>query len=352
MSLKPRKLPTSPAIQEALAPDLGLYDRVVVAFSGGKDSLACLLELLEQGVDLDRVELWHHDVDGEGPGFMDWPITPAYCREIARHFGVPIYFSWKEGGFLRELLRDGERTAPISWEEPLDDSVRAGLIPVVVRSKGGTRGKLGTRLKFPQKGKSLSTRWCSGYLKIDVARRILSNDPRFARSSTLVVTGERAQESPGRARYKVFEVHESDNRKGRDERLVDRWRPVHAWKEERVWSLIERYKVRPHPAYSLGWGRCSCAGCIFGNADQWASFRAAMPERYEQIALLEEEFGYTIDRRLSVRELAAKGTPYPETGDDSLLELARATEWPARTPITMKPWQLPAGAFGDSTGPT
>lgn len=38
------------------------YDAILVAFSGGKDSLACLLHLLDLGVDRSKIELWHHDV--------------------------------------------------------------------------------------------------------------------------------------------------------------------------------------------------------------------------------------------------------------------------------------------------
>ena len=45
-------------------PDLTSYSAIVVAFSGGKDSLACLLALLDLGVDRNTIELWHHDVDG------------------------------------------------------------------------------------------------------------------------------------------------------------------------------------------------------------------------------------------------------------------------------------------------
>ena len=61
--------------QDAL-PDLGAYRRFVVAFSGGKDSLAALLHLLGLGVPAHAIELHHHDVDGHGPTFMDWPCTP------------------------------------------------------------------------------------------------------------------------------------------------------------------------------------------------------------------------------------------------------------------------------------
>ena len=60
--------------------NLASYDRIIVACSGGKDSIASLLHLLECGAPLDRMELWHHDVDGQGPSFMDWPSTTPVMR--------------------------------------------------------------------------------------------------------------------------------------------------------------------------------------------------------------------------------------------------------------------------------
>ena len=66
----------------AALPVLGTYLRLVVAFSGGKDSLAALLHLLAPGVPAHAIELHHHDVDGHGPPFMEWPCTPRYVRAI------------------------------------------------------------------------------------------------------------------------------------------------------------------------------------------------------------------------------------------------------------------------------
>ncbi len=102
-------------------PDLDTYERIIVAFSGGKDSVACVLHLLELGVPRERIELWHHDVDGgpSGKPFMDWPVTRAYCSAFAAALGLPIYFSWKVGGFEREMIRHRERTQPTAFEEPL-----------------------------------------------------------------------------------------------------------------------------------------------------------------------------------------------------------------------------------------
>jgi len=42
--------------------DLSIYDTIVLCMSGGKDGIASLLQLIEMGVDMSKVELWHHDV--------------------------------------------------------------------------------------------------------------------------------------------------------------------------------------------------------------------------------------------------------------------------------------------------
>jgi 3'-phosphoadenosine 5'-phosphosulfate sulfotransferase (PAPS reductase)/FAD synthetase len=198
---------TSPAAETLAAvaaegPDLSSYSTIVVAFSGGKDSLACLLHLLESGVERDRIELWHHDVDGrEGSELMDWRCTRSYCERVAEALGVRIFFSWKVGGFEREMLREGTATAPTRFELP-DGSV----------AESGGRGKPGTRLKFPQKAADLSVRWCSAYLKIDVGASALRNQARFENTRTLVVSGERAEESSARAKYRGFEPDRADRR--------------------------------------------------------------------------------------------------------------------------------------------
>jgi 3'-phosphoadenosine 5'-phosphosulfate sulfotransferase (PAPS reductase)/FAD synthetase len=318
--------------------DLDSYDQIVVAFSGGKDSLACVLEILDQGVDRGKIELWHHDVDGrEGPGLMDWPVTPSYCESVAEELGLDIYFSWKAGGFEREMLRDGDATAPIRFETPSGQ----------VKETGGNGGP-GTRRKFPQVSANLSTRWCSAYLKIDVAAAALRNQERFRGSRTLFVTGERADESAAREGYATLEPHKADLRDGtRYTRHIDHWRPVHDWSESDVWEVVESWGIEPHPAYKLGWGRLSCMSCIFGQANQWASVREVAPDRFERIAQYEEEFDTTIARDRSVRELADAGAPFDL--DPDLVELALSEEYDADT--TTDDWRQPQGAYGESCGP-
>lgn len=238
VSVENTLMQTSP--EAPAQPDLTSYDRIVVFFSGGKDSVACVLHLLDLGVPRSKIELQHHDIDGrEGSSLMDWPVTPAYVQAFGDALGLPVYFSWRVGGFERELKRENCGTAPITFTRGDGTLV----------TMGGERSKANTRRRFPQVSADLRVRWCSSSLKIEPGDRLLCNDPRFMNSRTLVVTGERAEESPGRARYSTFEPHRKDLRHNRSKaRHIDHWRPVHAWSEERVpvHPVVKVFDLKSH----------------------------------------------------------------------------------------------------------
>ncbi|MCB7264012.1 hypothetical protein [Bacteroides uniformis] len=128
--------------------DLFSYDKYIVSFSGGKDSTATFLYLLDHGVPTGRIELWHQEIDGREKTFFDWEITPDYCWRFAEAFVVAIYFQWKEGGFYRELMIKNSLTAPNYFELPGGGIDRTG----------GQRGKLATWCKFPQCSPDLKVR--------------------------------------------------------------------------------------------------------------------------------------------------------------------------------------------------
>lgn len=328
-----------PVEKEDFIPDLDQYEKIIIAFSGGKDSLACLLYLLRLGVEKEQLELWHHKIDGDtDQHFMDWPVTESYCRAVAETFDIPIYFSWKKGGFRGEMWRENERTKPIVFETP--DGVK---------EVGGNSGSKNTRLKFPQTSADLSVRWCSAYLKIDVCASAIRNQDRFRDSKTLVITGERGEESKARSKYKQFEPHKSDLRDGvRYQRHVDHWRPVLHWYEAEVWNIIEEEKVRVHPAYYLGTGRVSCAFCIFESDPQLATAAKVLPKQFNMVAGDEEQFKFTIKQGYTLRERESHANPY-DSYSEEIAEVARSTEY--NLPIIMDNWILPDGAFGDSSGP-
>ena len=323
--------------------DLLAYDRYVVSFSGGKDSTACLLYLLDNGVPKEKIELWHQEIDGRGPVLFDWEVTPDYCRKIGQAFGIPVFFQWKEGGFTREMLRENSLTAPIHFEVPGVGEVRVG----------GEKGKPSTRRRFPQPSPDLRVRWCSAYLKIDVCATALRHDPRFRNSRTLVLSGERGEESRQRAGYAILEPDKADLRNGKkDFRYIDRFRPIRDWKERQVWDILEKYRVRPHPCYFMGFGRCSCKFCVFGNRNQFASAACISRQKADRIIAFEKEFGCTVNRTTDLSTLISSGTPYDAITDELA---ALATGYEYGRPVLLsegETWQLPAGAFRKCGGPS
>lgn len=313
------------------------YDLVIVAFSGGKDSLAALLHLIDDGCPREKIQLWHHEIDGVGgERFMDWPITASYCQAVGDALGVRVLFNGKDGGFKREMLRDGAVSAGVTMEAQDGSTLHLDPSP---------QAKPGTRMQFPQVSADLSVRWCSAYLKIDVICRVIANDPALKTATILQVTGERREESPNRSRYAEVERHKTTTKK----RRVDHWRAIIDWTEQDVWNVIENYGIDPHPAYKLGWSRVSCMSCIFAGADQWASIRSIAPETFATIADFERSFGRTIHRSKSVEELADDGTVYDmdqDTVDEAVSESYVGT---IRRGIS---WELPSGAYGDCGGPS
>jgi hypothetical protein len=321
-------------------PDLGSYDKILCCVSGGKDGVSSLLLLLEAGVPPERIEIHHHLVDGRGPNFMDWPVSASYVQKLGEALGIRVVESWREGGFLREMLRDDQSTAPVSFQT-LDGEV------VTV---GGSRGPKGVRRKFPQVTANLQQRWCSAACKIDVFARILTNDLRFRGQRILVVTGERAEESTARANYATFETHRDDLRNGRSyTRHIDHWRPVHGFTEAQVWDVLKRHCIRPHPAYELGWNRMSCRTCIFSGPNEWATVRLYMPGAFEPIAQYEREFGLTIQHDESVDEQADRGVPH--ICQLETLLLAESENYYVDIIVPAGTWVYPAGAFKKGNGP-
>jgi len=180
----------------------------------------------------------------------------------------------------------------------------------------------------------------------------LTGQDRFLGKRVLFVTGERAEESAGRAKYALFEAHKADTRRGtRRRRHVDHWRPVHGWTEAEVWAILERWSIQPHSCYRLGWSRASCAACIFSADMHWASLREALPGQFAAVAAHEEAFGTTIARdRRSVVQRADAARPFAM--DPAVLAEARDEHWAGPVLLPAGTWRLPIGAYGSpDSGP-
>ena len=162
------------------------YDKIIVLISGGKDSIASYLKLRNLGVPKEKIEFWHHDIDGGHPTRrMDWPCTQNYMKAFAKAEGIPLRVSYRVGGFFGELYRCGA-SEPVEWVEPQTGEVKRckpsqkylaceELKKQVTEEAEELLKEYGYRYKFPAKSPDLSRRWCSAYLKIMVADSVIAN---------------------------------------------------------------------------------------------------------------------------------------------------------------------------------
>jgi 3'-phosphoadenosine 5'-phosphosulfate sulfotransferase (PAPS reductase)/FAD synthetase len=307
---------------------------IIIAFSGGKDSVALVLYLLKMGISKSRITLHHHDVDGKTNDLFDWKCTPSYCQAFADAFELPIIFSWRKGGIKREILRTNEGLQDVFFDN--------GTITELKSRKGSS-----TRHKFPAVAADLRTRWCSSVVKIDVLSRVLNNTT--SEGNFLILTGERRQESNARSKYKEFEKYRSWTKK----RNAWQWRAIIDFTEKMVWDLYKEFKVQPHPCYELGWSRCSCQTCIFSSPNTWAAINEISPEKIVEIAELEKQIDHTLymekKRAISIYEKVEKGTSFitgenlERWGGEAIGEFV--------SDIFVSEWKLPQGAFsGESAG--
>ena len=381
------------------------YDLFAILLSGGKDSIACYYKLLELGVPKEKMEFWHHDIDGGHPlRRMDWKCTQNYVRAFSEAEGVPLRLSWRVNGFFGELYRIGA-SEPIEWMEPDTGEIKQcrlsrnyircrELKEQATEQMEEELKKYGYRMKFPAKSGDLSRRWCSAYLKIAVADSVISNLDRLeelerlggkrhkfpAKGSThqgrwcsgslkaavqdsvtsnldrtkenvkvLVVSGERRGESRGRSKYNEMEIHRTNAEK-KAHRMVHQWRPVIDYSEKDVWEVIKRHKVNPHPCYRAGWNRCSCAMCIFSTPRLFAGVKELYPEEFELLKQDEKILGFTLDNKCDLETFIRGAGSCVYWGDKPAIHSLVTGEFTVDDVYVEGDWMYPAGAFHGAEG--
>lgn len=380
------------------------YDLIVVLISGGKDSVACYLKLIELGVPKEKIEFWHHDIDGGHPTQrMDWKCTQNYVKALADAEGVKLRVSYRVNGFFGELYRIGA-SEPIEWIDPDTGEIRQcklssnylkcrELKEQATEEMEELLKQYGYRMKFPAKTGDLSRRWCSAYLKICVADTVVSNLDRLgeleelggkrhkfpAKGGThsgrwcsgnlkaavqdsvtanleetkhdkkiLIVSGERRGESAGRSKYNEMEIHRT-NATAKAHRVVHQWRCCIDYSEKDVWELLKRHHINPHPCYRIGWNRCSCMMCIFSTPRLFAGVKELFPDAYASLRHDEEVLGFTLDNKKNLDEFIGD-TPSCVCWNDKKAIHSILTGEFGTEDIYTENWNYPVGAFHGADG--
>jgi 3'-phosphoadenosine 5'-phosphosulfate sulfotransferase (PAPS reductase)/FAD synthetase len=90
--------------------------------------------------------------------------------------------------------------------------------------------------------------------------------------------GERAQESPGRAKKPILE--RTTTREG-GHRVI--YRPIHGWTHQEVFAIAKRHGIKPNPLYLIGAKRVGCWPCINASKEEIALIARHTPERIDLI---------------------------------------------------------------------
>ena len=202
---------------------------LVVSMSGGKDSTATALRVIESGFSARYV-------------FADtgWEAQETY-------------------DYL-DMLR-----------------ARLGIAIDVVGVDGGMVAKIRARAGFPAR----KQRWCTRELKVEVLRAYHDDLVEREQCETVSVVGIRAEESADRAKMPVFGYSEDWGG------YV--WRPLRDASVEQVLELHHRHGIPVNPLYRKGFSRVGCNPCIYASKEEIALTAEHFPARIDQIRALELE---------------------------------------------------------------
>lgn len=251
---------------------------MVISMSGGKDSTATYLHLLETGV-LDQVVSAGGQVRRV---FADtgWelPETYAYLDDLAARFGpIDRVATWVPGP--GEAPPSGYHTLVPQWTTPRGGEGGAmhadrWAMARVIEARLGRYSPLVRLMLEWRKVPLPARRWCTQDTKKKpiVAYLAGCEDP-------INVIGVRAEESAKRA--KMPEVEWSDEY----DALV--WRPIFAFTKADVIAIHTRHGIEPNPLYlqGQGAGRVGCGPCVYSTR---ADLRWLATEHAGRLAILSE----------------------------------------------------------------
>lgn len=249
---------------ESLSMPFTLDDKtlIVANHSGGKDSQAMLIKLLEVAPS-SQILVVHASL-----GEMEWPGALELAQEQAEKATLDFVVARAKKTFLEMVLhRFKTRPGVPSWP-------------------------------------SASTRQCTSDLKRGPIQREVR---RYAKAHgyTRVINclGLRASESPARAKKSSFVRSEKNCTKTRE--WFD-WLPIHALSTEQVFKTIREAGQKPHYAYEIGNDRLSCTFCILASKKDLRIGRLMRPDLFAQYDAVEKTTGYTMHQsRIPLAQLTA-----------------------------------------------
>ena len=221
----------------------------VISHSGGKDSQAATIAVMEQvGIPADQVVLVHARLPG-----ADWDGIEEHIRASHPELRLEACQAvWKDGSpktFMGLVEQRGMWPSPTVRNCTSD--LKRGPIEVVVRR-----------------------------VAAELGRKLI-----------VMVDGRRAQESDDRKALPTWSLYGSKLTSAG--RTVWTWLPIHHFTHDEVFATIAQAGQEPHPVYAKGMSRLSCAFCIMARHDDIRTAARLMPERFREYAAMERKLDQT-----------------------------------------------------------
>lgn len=175
-----------------------------------------------------------------------------------------------------------------------------GLKPILLKApKDFLYLLLNERLKFPDS----KNRWCTAYLKTAVTDHWIRTHRDILGEKCLFISGERRDESRGRAKLPECEYHSTTLKTERKGKFECHWlRPVLDYEKGKMFEFGKRLGLDPHPCYEYI-DRCSCMMCIFAKNEQVMENMKRHPEAMRKWVDAEAKLGFTWKQKTSLQEL-------------------------------------------------
>ena len=210
--------------------------KIIVNFSGGKDSTVAILKTLEQYPKEDMI-LCFQDTGAE---YLE---TLPHVKTIANLFELPLVILRRDEDF---------------WE-------------------------LAQRLHhFPFR----TMRNCTLYLKVRELNKWVRANRENLGNEIIIVSGIRGEESLYRSKLPEWRLHETTLKDGSFTAKV--WLPCLHLKEKEVYDIIKSQGLPLHPCYEFA-RRCSCWCCIYQSNYVAREYADMHPDLYEKACLVEDE---------------------------------------------------------------
>jgi len=203
--------------------------KVLISFSGGKDSTALILWAKEQGI-LDNSDVVYCDTGWENP------ITYDYIKYVGEKLGKEIITLQPDLKFL-ELAKKKKR--------------------------------------FP----SSQARFCTEELKLKPMKKYIE---QYLPECEILV-GVRAEESFSRSKL--------PERTFADYYGCDMVRPLIKWTWQQVFDIMKRHNIEPNPLYKNGMKRVGCFPCIMSGNQELKNMFERYPDSLAKLTEAENEIG-------------------------------------------------------------